>query len=607
MVEINNKKLCESCFCETDAVPCPYCGFSADKYSPDLMVLPMGTKLEDKYVIGKVIGKGGFGITYLGYDMKMEKKIAVKEYYPNGIAYRTIARTEVSVADTKSSNTFNKGAEKFYDEARMVAKFNGNSNIVGVYDFFRANNTIYLTMEYLNGITLKNYIKKHGKLSDGQALFIIDKVTTALKAIHKEKVLHRDISPDNIMICTDEMVKLIDFGAARQVMAESSTNLTVVMKHGYTPIEQYTKKGAQGAWTDIYSLGASIYYALTEVLIDDPYTRNEDDSEFAENKRGINNDLWNIIKKCTMIKADERFGSAADLRKAIMSVSASIKPEPIVLSEDDLREDESSSSDTPMIVVDDNSSIQQENKTKNDFPVTASVTDKPVQEIKEISKNGNNVNAQTSDTDVMVKPIGVNSTKSAANKSGRKKALIITAMFIIGTIGIFTAVKNYNNDIVTANSSDVTESSTTVSDEVKITEISTVTLEKSTESKSDKIVGFDGKYPGDWQQSEFISKSDLQSIGGDVKITLNAEAGLFGDKNEEYFLLKPMNENWESVNVSAVNAIQQDDAWYKFFTKGQRKFIFTISEEEIEKLSDKGLSFQLHNVIITSAVLESAE
>lgn len=338
MIEIRNKKLCESCFGEVEEEgKCPHCGFSKEEFEPDPLVLPMGTKLEDKILIGRVMGKGGFGITYLGYDLRMEKAIAVKEYYPNGIACRSQTRTEVLLANANAEDTFNKGTEKFYAEAEMVAQFNGNPNIVGVYDYFRANNTVYLIMEYLNGITLKNYVKKHGKISDGQALFVMDKMAAALSITHSAGVLHRDISPDNIMVCLDGKIKLIDFGAARQIVAESSSNLTVVMKPGYTPIEQYTKKGKQGAWTDIYALGASIYYTMTGKIIDDPYERMENDSEFVKNIYGINDTLWNVIKKCTMINASDRYGSAIELRKALNATSAPLQAEPIVLEVDDVK------------------------------------------------------------------------------------------------------------------------------------------------------------------------------------------------------------------------------------------------------------------------------
>lgn len=346
MIEINGKRLCESCFCEADGESCPNCGYSAAKYSGDTSVLPMGTKQNDKIVIGKVMGKGGFGVTYLGYDLRMEKIIAVKEYYPNGIAYRAPGGTEISVGDAGAAETFEKGAEKFYSEAEMVAQFNGNPNIVSVYDYFRANNTVYLVMEFIRGVTLKKYIKKHGRLSDGQALFVMDKIAAALSITHSAGVLHRDISPDNIMICRDGKIKLIDFGAARQIAAESSSNLTMVMKHGYTPMEQYTKKGRQDAWTDIYSLGAAVYYALTEVVIDDPYSRLDNDCEFSENSRGINNDLWNILKKCTMINSSDRYGSALDLRKALKTVSAPVKAEPIILADADFKEETEKATET---------------------------------------------------------------------------------------------------------------------------------------------------------------------------------------------------------------------------------------------------------------------
>lgn len=338
MIEINNKKLCESCFSAVNGEEvCPCCGFNGAEYSPDPMVLPIGTRLDSKVIIGRVMGKGGFGITYLGYDPRVDKTIAVKEYYPNGISYRTPGTTEVSIADTKSTETFESGAEKFYTEAEMVSQFNGNPNIVSVYDYFRANGTVYLIMEYINGVTLKTYVDRHGKLNDGQALYVMDKIVAALSITHSAGVLHRDISPDNIMICADGKVKLIDFGAARQILAESSSNLTVVMKPGYTPIEQYTKKGKQGAWTDIYSLGVSMYYALTRVIIDDPYARMDDDEEFEENKFNINEQLWEILKKCTMINASDRYGSAIELRKALKSVSAPLTPEMITLSAEDLK------------------------------------------------------------------------------------------------------------------------------------------------------------------------------------------------------------------------------------------------------------------------------
>lgn len=170
---------------------------------------------------------------------------------------------------------FKSGAERFYEEAKLVSRFNGNPNIVAVHEFFYENDTVYFAMEYLSGHTLKEHIQKQGTLNAGQVLYIAQNVSNALMAAHSASVLHRDISPDNIMLCDNGEVKIIDFGAARQVVAEHSQSFSVILKPGFAPLEQYRKKGKQGAWTDIYSLGATLYYALTGEIPDDPMSRQE--------------------------------------------------------------------------------------------------------------------------------------------------------------------------------------------------------------------------------------------------------------------------------------------------------------------------------------------
>ena len=318
MVNINEKKLCENCFCETDKEPCPECGFDRSWYKPDPTVLRVGSILENRYVIGGVIGKGGFGITYLAYDMKLECKVAIKEYYPFGLALRNIGSTLVSVANEDAESVFKGGAEKFYNEARLVAKFNGNPNIVSVYDFFYENDTVYFTMGFLKGQTLKEYLNEHGALSAGQTITIANDISNALMAAHSLNVLHRDISPDNIMICDDGTNKLLDFGAARQVISEGSQSLSVILKQGFAPLEQYQKKGKQGPWTDIYSLGATLYYAMTLHLLDDPMSRLENDEEYSSNQYNIPEDIWKIIKKATMLKREERYQNIFEFKKRLL-------------------------------------------------------------------------------------------------------------------------------------------------------------------------------------------------------------------------------------------------------------------------------------------------
>lgn len=549
MIKINNTKLCESCFRETDKMPCPECGFSPSEYSPDPTVLPMGTRLNGKIIIGRVMGKGGFGVTYLGYDMRMEKTICVKEYYPNGIAYRVPGSAEISLNDPKSAETFEMGAEKFYAEAEMSAQFNGNPNIVSVYDYFRANNTVYLIMEFLQGVTLKNYVKNHGRLSDGQALYVMDKITAALSITHSAGILHRDISPDNIMICRDGKVKLIDFGAARQIMAESSSDLTVIMKPGYTPIEQYTKKGRQGAWTDIYSLGASIYYALTTVIIDDPYARIDSDEEFAENKHGINNDLWNILKKCTMISSADRYGSAIDLRKALKSVSEPMKAEPIVLADGDLNE----------------SSKTAHKKTE------AFKTEKKESSAAADSENAEAIqrfeteNVPQSDK----KPILKFAEKIHLKKPKSKKPFIIgiaAAVVLIGVVGIFAAFGNSGKGVTAA---------------------------------EPLYIPLNEVYQGDWRYSRPILRADLNDFEGDIKITLDVSL-----IQEDAFAVLQFEDNSRNpIDIRAYNMGRNFENRYSFY-KGQTKFAFVVTKEVFDSI-ESDIQIKGQNVWVKGAAVEN--
>ncbi len=319
MITLNNKKLCENCFSEISTEPCPHCGFEKNKHRQDPVALALGSVLSGRYMIGGVIGKGGFGITYLAYDLKLDARVAVKEYYPMGLALRSPGNTQVTVSSKETQKSFKTGAEKFYSEAKMVAKFNGNPNIVSVHDFFYENDTVYFIMGYLQGQTLKTYIKTK-RVTEGQAVNIFDQISNALLASHGMNILHRDVSPDNIMLCDDKTIRLLDFGAARQVMAEQSQSLSVILKQGYAPLEQYQQKGKQGPWTDIYALGATIYAALTGDMLTDPMSRLEDDSEYASNKHGISEPLWKIIYKCTQLKIQDRYQNIEELKEDLSSV-----------------------------------------------------------------------------------------------------------------------------------------------------------------------------------------------------------------------------------------------------------------------------------------------
>lgn len=592
MIEINNKKLCEYCFSEIgeDGV-CPHCGSA--KITPDHIVLPAGTRLNDKIIIGKVMGKGGFGITYLGYDLRTDKTIAVKEYYPNGICYRSPSQsTSVTVADSKSEEIFNSGAEKFYTEAKMVSQFNGNPNIVSVYDYFRENNTVYLIMEFLSGITLKNYVKRHGVLSDGQALYIMDKIAAALSITHSAGVLHRDISPDNIMICADGKIKLIDFGAAREIVNESSSNLTVVMKPGYTPIEQYTKKGMQGAWTDIYSLGVSVYYALTGIVPDDPYTRMDDDEEFSENKHKINESLWNILKKSTMVNASDRYGSAIDLRKALRSVSAPLKAEEIKLSNTDLLAED----DIPEEKNGSTSAI-------DDFPATAAVPETTaVPNPEKIQRFEEEISPKASES---AEEASHEKYENNVFKKGRKKPEKKDEKTSDKNDGQKTDENDKESPRKFRLPPKITAAVGCGAAVLLIAVLVFVGLGKYADTKAGASAVTVEFVPG---ISPKILRDDLDKIDGDIKITLTySTTGLWSN-----FRIK--DGNGTKIRVDAVNRAMSveeghpddyDKYYYALsFTETTDTFAFVIDDKTVKNLTE--LNFSDNNaVIFKSALLES--
>jgi serine/threonine protein kinase len=219
-----------------------------------------------QYVLGKVIGHGGFGITYVGWDKHLLRKLAVKEYFPAGIAMRGGVTTAVTPFNSQQQKDYDYGLDRYLDEARMVAKFNHHPNILSVLNFFRENGTAYIVMEFLDGVTLEKHLEQMGgKISFAEAMTLLTPVMEALEEVHEAGVLHRDVSPDNIHVGARQ-VKLLDFGAARVALGERSRNLSVILKEGFAPSEQYRSKGNQGPWTDVYALAATMYRATTGVM-----------------------------------------------------------------------------------------------------------------------------------------------------------------------------------------------------------------------------------------------------------------------------------------------------------------------------------------------------
>lgn len=228
------------------------------------IALPSGTLLRDQFRIGRVLGAGGFGVTYLGFDELLERPVAVKEYFPRHLA---VDRTETNSVEPRSAaqdQDFDFGLQRFLQEARTLAKFEDHPNIVRVRTFFGENGTGYLVMNYYEGYTLEEYIEaQSGWLPEDEALYIIHDVLKGLDAAHDAGVLHRDIDPSNIYLTGDGRVVLLDFGAARAAVGERTQTLSVMLKRGYAPHEQYHSRGEQGPWTDIYATAATLYRTLT--------------------------------------------------------------------------------------------------------------------------------------------------------------------------------------------------------------------------------------------------------------------------------------------------------------------------------------------------------
>ena len=244
----------------------------------NLYCLRKGTRLIGRYTIEGVLGQGGFGITYLGIDELHKKKVAIKEFFPQGIVTRNIEYEDtVTVTLVGEKENYDKGKERFLKEAQTMAMFSKDKGIVKVLDFFEINNTAYIVMEYLEGVTLKQYLRENKRIDAEDLVELLVPLIEALDEIHSQGLIHRDISPDNIMVLPDGRIKLMDFGAARDYTEFGEKSLSIVLKPGYAPPEQYQTHGVQGPWTDIYALCATMYKCITGENPPDAIDRLVDD------------------------------------------------------------------------------------------------------------------------------------------------------------------------------------------------------------------------------------------------------------------------------------------------------------------------------------------
>ncbi len=259
------RNLCMGCmeFFDAQFYVCPHCGYVVGTPAEEPVLLAPGTVLNDRYYIGKSLGHGSFGVTYIGWDAKLEQKVAIKEFLPSEFSTRMPGKTQITVLGGTRSEQFLDGMRKFIDEAKRLAKFQNEPGIVKVFDSFEENSTAYIIMEMLEGMTLTELLKNYGTIEEDQAVEMLMPVMQSLEVVHKEGIIHRDISPDNIFVCNTGEVKLLDFGAARYATTSHTRTITTIIKPGYSPEEQYRSSNDQGPHTDVYALGATLYRMVT--------------------------------------------------------------------------------------------------------------------------------------------------------------------------------------------------------------------------------------------------------------------------------------------------------------------------------------------------------
>lgn len=325
-------KLCFGCMQPKENSPvCEHCGF--DEHQDNLShQLPVGTILQNHYLIGKVLGQGGFGITYLGWDQNLSVPVAIKEYFPSGVVQRhTELSRNVSCVNGGTIEVFARHRERFLKEARSLAQLSDIPEIVHILSYFVENDTAYIVMEYVDGITLKNHLEQFGRpMTEDEVLSIMEPVLKALQKVHDHSLIHRDISPDNIMLLKNGGIKLIDFGTVRYIDDSGNSKSTdTVMKGGFAPIEQYNTRGNLGTWTDVYALCATFHYLLTGRRPEEAPARldNGEKLERLRSRPDLSENFIQILEKGMEVRIADRIQTVKELYRLLYPDYSQEEPE----------------------------------------------------------------------------------------------------------------------------------------------------------------------------------------------------------------------------------------------------------------------------------------
>lgn len=309
---------CLTEFADTVSV-CSSCGASQHETNRDRRALRVGHMVTGKYRIGRVLGSGGFGITYIALDLTLQRRVALKEFVPNGLVSRDSDGCSIVCHSEDEQAPFLRGLDKFLKEGQILAKFD-HPNIVKILDVLQANGTAYLAMEYLEGQTLKSALAEKGKFTELEALDVLTFVFDALRTTHQHGVVHRDIKPDNIYLTTQGRVMLLDFGGAKQLTVEGDRSMDAMFAHGYAAPEQYAGNSEKvGAWTDVYACAATIYKLMTSKTPSSALDRYTNDSPLDWTGTGASERLKGAVAKAMTLSHVGRFNSIAEFQAAILA------------------------------------------------------------------------------------------------------------------------------------------------------------------------------------------------------------------------------------------------------------------------------------------------
>jgi len=312
------QKHCPGCYAEKGGIAvCPHCGY--DESAPrSPLFLPHGIVIGGQFRVGRVLGKpGGFGITYIGWDVHLQQRVAIKEYLPRDMATRLADSLEVQPHTEGDREPFNLGRERFLREARIVARFD-HPNIVRTRSFFNANGTAYLVMDYYEGISLGEYLSTvRSSLAPAIALDLIKPVLHGLQYIHERKVIHRDVKPANIYLAAEGRPILLDFGAAMPASGERPDSRAVVLTEGYAPLEQYQRRSPQGPYTDVYGVGATLYRMISGESPAMALDRLGHDPLKQAGYSALPAPLREPAARALALRAEDRYQSAAEFLAAL--------------------------------------------------------------------------------------------------------------------------------------------------------------------------------------------------------------------------------------------------------------------------------------------------